>query len=243
MTRDEISELNKEFETMSADEILCWAMKYFGTQNVALASSFSIEDQTLLDMMLKLDKNARVFTLDTGRLHQATYDLIEITRNKYGCRIEMIFPEKEAVEKMLIEKGPNSFYHSQENRKECCSIRKIMPLRKKLSTLKAWITGLRSEQSEHRKDIKFIDWDETFGLYKINPLADWEEADVWDYIRSNRVPFNRLHDCGYVSIGCSPCTRPVKKGEHPRTGRWWWEIDSKKECGIHISNGRVKREG
>ncbi|HBM16493.1 MAG TPA: phosphoadenylyl-sulfate reductase [Lentisphaeria bacterium] len=242
MNRDEIRQLNKEFESVSADEILHWALKYFGVNNIALASSFSIEDQLILDMLLKVDKKAQIFTLDTGRLPQATYDLIEITRKKYAISIEMFFPDASAVEAMTKKKGPNSFFESVENRKECCAIRKIEPLKKKLSTLKAWITGLRREQSEARSDVPFIEWDEAFGLVKINPIADWEELDIWDYIRNNRVPYNRLYDCSYTSIGCAPCTRPVKKGESTRAGRWWWENEEKKECGIHIKDGKVVRK-
>lgn len=242
MKREEIRELNIEFENMSADEILAWAFKYFGVENVALASSMSIEDQMILDMMLKVDKNTRVFTLDTGRIHQATYDLIEATRKRYGIKIEMLFPDASEVEKMLFEKGPNAFYENLENRKECCRIRKVKPLKKKLSTLKAWITGLRREHSPNRAAVPFIEWDETFGLVKLNPLADWDEADIWDYIRNNRVPYNKLYDCSYASIGCAPCTRPVKKGEGIRAGRWWWEPEEKKECGLHIKDGKLVRK-
>lgn len=239
---EKIKVLQAEFENKSAQEILEWALGEFGVSNIALASSFSIEDQAIADMLFKLDKNAQVFTLDTGRLHQSTYDVIELTRRKYGISIEMLIPDAQHLEKMLRENGPNLFFDSVEKRKQCCSIRKVEPLKKKLSTLKAWITGLRRDQSANRADIKFIEWDETFNLVKINPIADWEEIDVWDYIRANRVPYNKLYDCGYASIGCAPCSRPIRKGDDVRSGRWWWESAEKKECGLHLKDGKLGRK-
>lgn len=242
MDKSKINLLQTDFENKSAEEILEWALKEFGIPNVALASSFSIEDQVITDMLLKLDKHAQIFTLDTGRLPQSTYDVVELTRRKYGVSIEMLTPDSKHLEKMLKKNGPNLFFESVEKRKQCCHIRKVEPLKKKLSTLKVWITGLRREQSVNRSDVKFIEWDEVFGLIKINPLADWEEIDVWDYIKANRVPYNKLYDCGYSSIGCAPCSRPIKKGDDVRAGRWWWESTEKKECGLHIKDGELVRK-
>lgn len=242
MDKDKIIKLQTEFEDKSPQEILEWALSEFGVSSIALASSFSIEDQVIADILFKLDKKAQVFTLDTGRLHQSTYDVIDMTRKKYGVSIEMLFPDSQHVEKMLGENGPNLFFESVEKRKQCCYIRKIEPLRKKLSTLKAWITGLRREQSITRADVNVIEWDENFNLIKINPLFDWEEIDVWDYIRANRVPYNKLYDCGYTSIGCAPCSRPIRKGDDVRAGRWWWESTEKKECGLHLKDGKLVRK-
>lgn len=242
MDKSKIEALQTEFADKGPQEILEWALGEFGSSSIGLASSFSIEDQVITDMLLKLDKNAQIFTLDTGRLHQSSYDVIELNRRKYDISIEMLFPDSQHVEKMLRENGPNLFFESLEKRKLCCSIRKVEPLKEKLSTLKAWITGLRREQSEARSDIKVIEWDENFNLLKINPLFDWEEVDVWDYIRANRVPYNKLYDCGYASIGCAPCSRPIRKGDDARSGRWWWESTEKKECGLHLKDGKSGRK-
>ncbi|MFZ2658728.1 MAG: phosphoadenylyl-sulfate reductase, partial [Victivallales bacterium] len=170
-----------------------------------------------------------------------TYDTIAETMDKYSIRYDILFPEQEEVEKMERENGPNLFHESIEKRKLCCEIRKIRPLRKYLSSLDAWICGLRREQSVTRTAVEQIQWDDNFGLAKLNPLASWTEADVWKYIRKNKVPYNKLHDFGYPSIGCSPCTRAVKAGEHPRAGRWWWEEPEKKECGLHVVDGKLAR--
>jgi len=229
----------KEFEEKKAEEILKWAIEKFG-KKVALASSFGAEDVVLIDMLMKIDPSARIFTLDTGRLPQETYDLIEKIMEKYGAKIEFLFPDKKAVEEMLEKYGPNLFYKSVELRRLCCHIRKVEPLERILKDLDAWITGLRREQSVTRVRIEKVEEDErTFDgikrvLIKINPLADWTEKQVWDYIKRNNVPYNALHDRNYPSIGCAPCTRAIKPGEDIRAGRWWWETPEKKECGLHI---------
>ncbi|MBV1922010.1 MAG: phosphoadenylyl-sulfate reductase, partial [Pseudomonadales bacterium] len=198
------------------------------------------EDVVLVDMASKLGKPFRVFTLDTGRLHKETYQFLEEVREKYGVSVETTFPEAEAVRKLVDEKGLFSFY--KDDHKECCAVRKIGPLRKKLTTLGGWITGQRKDQSPGtRADIPVIQIDgafstETNQLIKFNPLASWSSAQVWEYIRSNDVPFNKLHEQGYTSIGCEPCTRPVLPNQHDREGRLWWEEATQKECGLHSSN-------
>ena len=189
----------------------------------------------LLDMMHRIDPKAtRVFTLDTGRLNPETYDLIDSVRRKYDLEVEVLFPDAAAVEKMVRAKGMNLFYLSLENRKECCGVRKVEPLNRMLRTLDGWITGLRRSQAVTRGGAAKVELDaEHGGIVKINPLADWTTAQVFDYIQANGVPKNRLHDQGYTSIGCAPCTRAVQPGEDERAGRWWWENPDSKECGLH----------
>jgi phosphoadenosine phosphosulfate reductase len=199
---------------------------------VAFSTSFGQEDQVLADMIWRHQLPVRVFTLDTGRLFQETYELMDLTRARYKQPFEVYFPETAAVEKLVAEKGMNSFYDSVENRKECCYIRKVAPLNRALKGVKVWITGLRAEQSENRQGLEALEWDEARGLYKYNPLIDWSYEDMLAYLDQHNVPFNKLHNQGFVSIGCAPCTRAIEPGEHPRAGRWWWE-QSKKECGLH----------
>ncbi|QHS62828.1 phosphoadenylyl-sulfate reductase [Chitinophaga agri] len=199
---------------------------------VAFSTSFGQEDQVIADMIWRANLPIRVFTLDTGRLFQETYDLMDLTRARYKQPFEVYFPETAAVEKLLLEKGPNSFYESVENRKECCNIRKVVPLNRALQGVKVWITGLRAEQSENRQSLHPIEWDESRQLYKYNPLINWTFDEMINYLAEKNVPYNKLHDKGFISIGCAPCTRAIEPGEHPRAGRWWWEI-SKKECGLH----------
>jgi len=223
----------EDFEKLRAEELLELALKRFG-KKVGFASSFGAEDVVIIDMLAKIDKEAYIFTLDTGRLPQETYNVIERIRDKYGVKIRFFFPDWKEVEKMENEYGPNLFYKSLENRKLCCRIRKILPLQRALTELDAWITGLRREQAVTRTDIGKVEIDEANkGIYKINPLADWSEEDVWNYIKENNVPYNKLHDLGYPSIGCAPCTRTVRRIEDIRAGRWWWEAPEYKECGLH----------
>ncbi len=224
-----------QLESKSAQEVVRWALETFGDK-VALASSFSAEDVAIIDMMVKVNPKARVFTLDTGRLNQETYDVMDKIREKYGARIEVMFPQREAVEQMVREKGLNLFYHSIENRKFCCGIRKVEPLNRALATVDAWITGLRREQVVTRAAVKKVDIDADHGgIAKINPLADWTWEQTMDYVKEHGVPYNALHDQGYPSIGCAPCTRAIKPGEDFRAGRWWWERPEQKECGLHVS--------
>jgi phosphoadenosine phosphosulfate reductase len=211
------------------------AMRYLAEQfpgAVAFSTSFGQEDQVVADMIWRADLPIRVFTLDTGRLFQETYDLMDLTRARYKKPFEVYFPETASVEKLLLEKGPNSFYESVENRKECCHIRKVVPLNRALQGVKVWITGLRAEQSENRQGLEALEWDEARQMYKYNPLIHWTYDEMMEYIKVQKVPYNKLHDKGFISIGCAPCTRAVELGEHPRAGRWWWEL-SKKECGLH----------
>lgn len=217
---------------MPADEVLAYFLHACGNR-VALASSLGIEDQMLTDMMLKIDPGARIFTIDTGRLFPETYSLIDKTNMNYGIRMEVYFPENRPVEDYVRANGINAFYESMERRKACCRIRKIEPLKRALSTLDAWICGLRQEQSVTRTGVRVVEWDDANGLIKVNPLACFGEREVWEYVRANRVPYNVLHDRGFPSIGCCPCTRAVAPGEDVRSGRWWWENPEHRECGLH----------
>lgn len=222
-------------ENMSIEELIAWGIEEFGSEKIALASSFSIEDQVLTYCLQKINKRGRFFTLDTGRLFPETYDVMEYTRSKYGIKYEIGFPENDKISQAVKEKGPNFFRNSIEDRKECCAIRKLEPLRKILKTTDCWITGLRREQSVTRVEIHKIDWDEQWEIYKLNPLVNWDEKEVWEFIVKNEVPFNPLQKRGYKSVGCACCTRAVKQGEDLRDGRWWWENPEHKECGLHWS--------
>ena len=235
MTQNDITTLALRAEPLRAEDVVRLAHERFGL-GVALSSSFGAEDMVLIDMLMKVDRTARMFTLDTGRLPQETYNVIDATREKYGATIEVFFPQAEAVQAMVAERGMNLFYHTVDNRKLCCGVRKMEPLRRALSGLDAWITGLRREQSVTRTAVHKIEWDEGNALVKVNPLVDWTREDVWKYIREHNVPYNALHDRGYPSIGCGPCTRAVQPGERERAGRWWWEHPDTKECGLHVSN-------
>lgn len=222
-----------EFEKKTPQEILQWALPRYG-KKIGLASSFGLEDMVLIDMIAKIDKGTTVFTLDTGRLHEETYQIMDRTRSHYGIDIQVYFPDTTAVETLVRSKGFFSFKESIENRKECCAIRKVEPLNRALSSLEAWITGMRREQSTTRTTIPKIENDPNHSdLIKLNPLADWSEQQVKDYIEANKVPINALHKQNYPSIGCGPCTRPIEDGEDIRSGRWWWENPEHKECGLH----------
>jgi phosphoadenosine phosphosulfate reductase len=232
-TQSTIQELNHQFEGLPLPSILRWAVTEFGSK-LSLACSFGAEDVALLDALVKIDPNVRVFALDTGRLHEETFEVMDRCRARYGIGIEVYSPEARNVQDLVRAKGPNSFFQSVENRKECCAIRKVEPLRRALQGQRAWITGLRREQAITRFGLSKIELDLTHGgIAKLNPLADWTEAQVWDYIRANDVPTNALHDRGFPSIGCAPCTRAIGPGEDIRAGRWWWESPEHKECGLH----------
>jgi phosphoadenosine phosphosulfate reductase len=215
------------------EETLSWMERRFGAR-VALASSFGVEDMVLIDLARRHAPSLRVFTLDTGRLPPETYDLIEVVRNRYGVAVESFFPERERVEALESTQGYFSFRKSLEARKECCAIRKVEPLRRALAGREAWVTGLRREQSVTRTAVELAEVDASHGgLLKLNPLAAWTQREVWAYIQANGVPYNALHDRGYPSIGCAPCTRAVKPYEDARAGRWWWESREHSECGLH----------
>lgn len=223
----------KDFEAKSPEELLRWSMDQYGDK-AGLASSFGMEDMVLIDMIAKLNGPLTIFTLDTGRLHEETYELMDRVRSKYGLEIKTYFPDRDKVENLVREKGFFSFRESVDNRKECCYIRKVEPLNRALGELKAWITGLRRSQGVTRTDIpKVMEDADHPPLIKINPLAEWTEEQVMNYIIENNVPINILHKRNYPSIGCAPCTRPVEHGEDIRAGRWWWENPEHKECGLH----------
>jgi phosphoadenosine phosphosulfate reductase len=198
-----------------------------------LASSFGAEDMVLLDLIAQHAPSIGVFTLDTGRLPEETLALIDRARDRYGLPIQIYFPDADRVERFVRKRGVNAFYQSVELRETCCAIRKTEPLARALAGKGAWITGLRREQSVTRTDLPYREFDAAHGLPKFNPLVDWTEEDVWTYVRARQVPYNALHDHGYRSIGCAPCTRAVEPGEDVRAGRWWWENPEHKECGLH----------
>lgn len=196
--------------------------------------AFSAESIVLLDLIISTCERVEIFTIDTGRLHDSTYNLMAKIREKYDTKIITYFPEARLLEQHVNCVGHNAFYSSLENRKSCCFVRKVEPLGRALIGKDAWITGLRRQQSKHRKSLLASEWNEDYQLQKINPLLDWSYSDVWEYINYFNLPFNTLYDQGYVSIGCSPCTRAVTVGEDERAGRWWWEQSDVKECGLHI---------
>lgn len=224
-----------EVDSWSPQEILTWAIGKFHPR-LALSCSFgNPEGLVLLDMMHRIEPSSRVYVLDTGRLHQATYDLIDRVRDRYDKPVEVVFPDAEAVQAMVRRDGMNLFYESLEKRRLCCALRKVEPNRRYLAGLDAYVTGLRRSQGVTRGDARRLEMDESAGgLLKINPLADWSADDVWHYVREHNVPVNRLHAEGFPSVGCAPCTRAVKPGEDPRAGRWWWENPETKECGLHV---------
>lgn len=226
--------LDVEFEEKSAEKVILWGWDTF-KEKIALANSFGAEDVVLTDMVLRINPQIKIFALDTGRLPQETYNIWQILEEKYGINIEPYFPEAKRVEEMVKKFGSNLFYKSVDLRRLCCQVRKIGPLNRALLELDAWICGLRREQSITRRDIKKIEIDLAHRrIIKINPLADWSIDEVWDYIKKNKLAYNKLHDRNYPSIGCVPCTRPIKPGEDTRSGRWWWEPPEQKECGLHL---------
>ena len=231
-----LAKSSKDFEDLTTAEIVTWALERFSPR-IGLACSFQAEESVLIDLMHRVrGADFRLFTLDTGRLNQETYDCMDAIRERYGVQIEVFFPEATGVEKMVRENGLNLFYNSVELRKLCCGVRKVEPLNRALKDLDAWMTGLRREQAVTRVDVRKVELDKDHGdIVKINPLVDWSYDDVWEYIRKNNVPYNRLHKQGYPSIGCAPCTRAVRPGEDLRAGRWWWENPNTKECGLHVN--------
>ena len=236
LSAEQVAKINKSLEGASAQKILEWALKELHPK-IALASSFGLEDVALIDMMVKINPKARIFSLETGRLHQETYDVMDEIKDRYNIQIEVFFPDAARVEKMVREKGMNLFYHSVENRKLCCGIRKVEPLNRALSQLDGWITGIRKDQTQNRTTANYVEIDTDHGnIIKVNPLLDWSLDQVWVYVKQNKVPYNILHDRGFPSIGCEPCTRAIQPGEDPRAGRWWWEQDNK-ECGLHVKGG------
>src|SRR5688572_4339106 len=230
-------ELITEIETSSLPGAMKLIAELFPGQAV-FSSSLGQEDQVIADTIFKNKLPVKVFTIDTGRLFPETYELLDRTIARYKQPVHVYFPEAADVEEFVLNKGINSFYESVENRKSCCHIRKVKPLNRALKDAKVWITGLRAGQSGNRERMPMIEWMEDRQLYKFNPLINWSYDEVLEYLNEFNVPYNRLHDKGFFSIGCAPCTRAIEPGEDPRAGRWWWEA-SQKECGLHESKIKV----
>ncbi|KKR96644.1 MAG: phosphoadenylyLSUlfate reductase (thioredoxin) [Candidatus Uhrbacteria bacterium GW2011_GWF2_41_16] len=233
MNKDDINNINDKLKYSSPQEVLSWAVSEIGCDNIAFATSLGAEDQVLTHILRSMKADVSIFTIDTGCLYAESHDLIQETESLYDFKYEILTPESYAVEEMINTHGKDLFYKSLELRKLCCRLRKIEPLKNKLSSLDAWICGLRRDQSITRTNIEKVQWDEVFGIIKVNPLVDWDEKKVWDYVKKYKVPYHKLHDRGYPSIGCEPCTRAIKPGEDVRAGRWWWENKEQKECGLH----------
>jgi len=232
INREIIDSLNLQYSNATPKEFLAAMITEFG-KKIIFASSLGAEDQVITEMIAGIDKSVKVFTLDTGRLFPETYDTLQMTTARYGIPIEVYFPDAKHVEEMVRSRGINLFYESIENRKLCCHVRKIEPLTRAFTGMDVWICGLRREQSVTRQDMKLVEWDVQNNLLKINPLIEWTEKQVWDYIKEKNIPYNKLHDKGFPSIGCQPCTRAIEPGEDLRAGRWWWELPENKECGLH----------
>lgn len=222
----------KHMETADLTQFLTTLTSLPGV-HAAFSSSLSLEDQVITDAIFRNELPIRVFTLDTGRLFPETYSVLSATRNVYGKPIETYYPDAKQLQELITEKGPNLFYESLANRKNCCHIRKVEPLNRALEGVNVWITGLRAEHSENRENLEVFEWDAQRNLVKVNPLIHWSMEEVRTYIKERGVPYNPLQDQGYVSLGCQPCTRAIQEGESFRAGRWWWEDSSKKECGLH----------
>jgi len=229
----QLQELKKKLHRLSIEDQMRQLVSVF-PEKIVFTTSLGIEDQVITHKIFKDNLDIKVVTLDTGRLFPQTYDVLSNTISKYKKKIILYFPEHEAVEKMVSEKGPFSFFKSKENRMECCRLRKVVPLNRALSGVECWISGIRADQSDDRKQMDWLEYDEGRKLFRFYPLFDWSLNDVENFIKENNVPYNSLHDKGYVSIGCEPCTRAVKPGQDFRSGRWWWENDGPKECGCHI---------
>jgi len=230
----------ERLERLSAQELLKWAVSEFGS-SLAIATAFQAEGMVIVDIASRISPHIRVMTLDTGRLPEETYAVIEAVRERYGIAVETVAPDPGELEAMVARHGPNLFYREVALRNLCCQIRKVRPLERALGGLSAWVTGLRRDQHDSRADV--CKAEEIQGKLKLNPLADWTESQVSEYIRTHDVPMHPLYAAGYKSIGCAPCTRAVQPGEDARAGRWWWEQDAAKECGIHFSpDGKAERK-
>jgi phosphoadenosine phosphosulfate reductase len=232
----EAGELSVEFEGEDPEAVLEWAIDRFAPR-IGVSTAFQIDGVALIDMAYRIDPEIQIFSVDTGRLPPETHELIEQLRDRYpGLNLEFLLPEAEHVKRMVGAKGLDLFYESVDNRLLCCNIRKVQPLTKYLHSLDAWVTGLRRDQWATRTNIRKVEIDHDHGaIVKLNPLAEWTKDEVWDYVHENDVPYHPLYDQGYTSIGCAPCTRAIRPGEADRAGRWWWETNAPKECGIHCS--------
>lgn len=227
-----VADLEKSLKNLSLADRLIQVREYFVGKRIVFSTSFGQEDQGITHAIASTGLDIEIFTLDTGRQFQESYELIDLTTKKYGIVLKTYFPNTQKTEELVAQKGFNSFYQSVENRKECCYIRKIEPLNRALADAHVWITGLRAEQSDNRSSMPMLEWDEAKKILKFNPLIDWTFTDLETYLTTHKIPQNPLHKKGFVSIGCAPCTRAIAEGEHPRAGRWWWE-NSQKECGLH----------
>jgi phosphoadenosine phosphosulfate reductase len=231
--KDSLLSLQEYIAQLSIPEALQKLAEAFPGK-LTFSTSFSMEDQVITDFIAQSEAPVAVFTLDTGRLFPETYSTWSRTLERYKLTIDAYYPNAEKVQEFVRSYGPNSFYESVDNRKQCCHIRKVEPLKRALAGKAIWITGLRAEHSPNRSDMQVLEWDEGNQVIKYNPLLHWSTTEVWDFINQHNVPYNSLHDKGFISIGCAPCTRAIRSGEDFRAGRWWWEDQSKKECGLHV---------
>jgi phosphoadenosine phosphosulfate reductase len=237
----DIKALNEKFENESATAIIAWVYDTFEHDTIKLSTSFGAEGMALIHLIKERVDQPRIFSIDTGRNFQETYDVWQEAVERYGIHIETFFPDPVDITELTKDGGgPNLFYKSVVNRKQCCYVRKVKPLKKALADAKIWISGLRRQQGNERQAIDIISWVGKYQVYKVCPIANWFETNVWELIRNNNVPYNKLHDKGFPTVGCAPCTRPVRPAEDLRSGRWWWEEDEKKECGIHVEDGKIK---
>jgi phosphoadenosine phosphosulfate reductase len=232
-TKDSLLSLQDSIAKLSIPEALQLLEEAFPGK-LTFSTSFGMEDQVITDQVSKSGVPIAIFTLDTGRLFPETYSTWSRTLERYKLTIDAFYPAAEKIQEFVRSYGPNSFYESVDNRKQCCHIRKVEPLKRALAGKAVWITGLRAEHSPNRSDMQILEWDEVNQVIKYNPLLHWTTDEVWGYINQHNVPYNSLHDKGFISIGCAPCTRAVRAGEDFRAGRWWWEDQSKKECGLHV---------
>jgi len=237
----ELTELNEQLQGQTARQIIAWVYEHFDPQTVYMSTSFGAEGMVLLDLLCQKYKYPEVFTIDTGRNFQQTYDVWHRAQQKYGISIKGYYPDAQRLHKLTSEHGPSLMYESVDLRKQCCHIRKVEPLKKALKGARVWLTSLRRGQSASRADTPAISYNAQYDLIKLCPLIRWSGEDVWEYIRQNDVPYNALHDQGFPTVGCEPCTRAISPGEPLRAGRWWWEDQDDKECGIHIENGKIVR--
>jgi thioredoxin-dependent adenylylsulfate APS reductase len=241
----EAGELAVQYDDQEPDEVIRWALETFPPERVAVCTSFQVDGMAILDMAWRINPRVRVFTVDTGRLPRETHAIIEQVRERYGLEVEVYRPDPAQIEQMVKQHGEDLYYKAVPLRLRCCEVRKVKPLVRVLHDLDCWITGLRRDQWATRSNIRKIELDHDHGgIVKVNPLADWTEEEVWEYIRANGVPSHALYERGYQSIGCAPCTRPVEPGADARSGRWWWETDAPKECGMHcaIETGGFEHE-
>jgi len=243
LDEQEAQELSALYDQEPATEVLSWALDRFHP-HMAVSAGGGAEGMAIVDMAWRINPGVRVFTLDTGRMPQETYDLFDAVRERYGIEVEVIFPHHEEVEEMVRGYGVNLMYKSVDLRLRCCDVRKVLPMNRYLANMDGWVAGLRRSQWKTRERVHKVEVDPAHGgIVKVNPLADWTKEQVWSYIHENDVPYHSLLDQGYTSIGCAPCTRPVEAGEDDRAGRWWWETDTEKECGIHCSVQVILGEG